>query len=334
MTSLDPKARRLDLGALGTLLIACWLAVSCGGPPPLPPAAARLNDAAAEALARGQLDAAARQLELALEYQPTFVEALTNLGLVELRRGNLVRARQLLQRAQRIDENVAQPHNGLGLLAETLGRRADAGEHYRDALAVDPGFPDARANLARLYYEDGRYNHALEEFEKLQHGAPDRAEGYVGTAESLLALGRVRDAAVVLERARSHFGELPGLRIAEGRRLLLDNQLQAAAQQLLPLAGRTDRFGVQALAWLSVVELARGAPEQAVGAARLALAHDPEHALATYALANALVQLEANDAEVWLNRAQELNPGLPQPNYNSPAGRTPDARRDTTQRVP
>jgi len=76
-----------------------WLA-GCAGAAPLPPKAVLLNQAGADALARGDLETADARLSLALEYSPHFVEALVNQGLVELQRGNFERARELITRAR------------------------------------------------------------------------------------------------------------------------------------------------------------------------------------------------------------------------------------------
>jgi Flp pilus assembly protein TadD len=111
----------------------------------------------------GDLEAANARFSLALEHAPHFVEALTNQGLVELERGNTARARQLFERARRLNPDVAQPHHALGVLAEQEQRRDEAAARYREALAVDPGFAPARANLARLLFEGGRLEEAREQ---------------------------------------------------------------------------------------------------------------------------------------------------------------------------
>src|SRR6476659_10145728 len=74
------------------LLIA--FGVGCASVPPLPPRAIELNRHGAAALAAGDLSAAEARLSVAIEYSPRFTEAWVNLGDVELRRGNLQRARK------------------------------------------------------------------------------------------------------------------------------------------------------------------------------------------------------------------------------------------------
>src|SRR4051812_49426977 len=93
------------------------LATGCAGTAPLAKKAVALKHAWAEAMAKGALETAEARFALALEYPPQFVEALTNLGLLEMQRGNLARARLELERARRINPDLAQPHHGLGVLA-------------------------------------------------------------------------------------------------------------------------------------------------------------------------------------------------------------------------
>ena len=75
-------------------LLAILAVLGCAGQAPLPPKAVLLNETGAAALAAGDLVTADARLSLALEYSPHFVEALVNLGLVEVARtdGNMVPA--------------------------------------------------------------------------------------------------------------------------------------------------------------------------------------------------------------------------------------------------
>jgi len=92
--------------------------LGCASQPPLPAAAIALNDEGIASLAAGNLEIAGARFKLALEYNPRFVEALCNLALVELELGNFSRAKQLLMRSRRINEDIAQPHHALGVLSQ------------------------------------------------------------------------------------------------------------------------------------------------------------------------------------------------------------------------
>lgn len=276
----------------------CVLLVSlgCAATAPLPAAALELSRSGAEALAAGDLEVADARLSLALEYSPSFVEALVNLALVETERGNFARARKLLRRAARLNPDVAQPHHGLGLLAERERRPDRAAESYREALRVDPGFAPARANLGRLLFDAGQLEAARITFQKLAEVAPDEPDGPIGLAETLLRLGRRAQAEAITQAALARFPEHPGLRLLIARERLRGGRPGDAVTVLLSLASRRDEYGAAALAWLATAELARGRPRHAVGAARKALALEPDHPVAVATLTRALALIGASGA--------------------------------------
>ena len=283
---------------------------ACAGTAPLPPKALALNEAGVAALAAGDLETADARFSLALEYNPKFVDALTNQGLVELQRGNFERARQLLTRARRLNPDVAQPHHALGVLAERERRPDLASRDYYEALRVDPGFAPSRANLAHLLYDGGLYEDALLQFRRLVEVAPELSAARVGLAASLLHLERVPEARVVIENALTTDPDDPELAILAARLELRRGEFEAAIARLGPLTHTRSELAVHALAWLAATELARGRPEAAVRAAERAIALCPDDALASYALGISLKKLGDPSAQRWLERASALSPGV------------------------
>ena len=291
------------------LLLAVLAGCSAGAP--LPPAAATLNAAGVEALAHGDLETADARLSLALEYSPRFVEALVNLGLVELERGNFTRARLLFERARRTNPDMAQPHHALGVLAERERRPDRASAHYYEALRVDPGFAPARDNLARVLFAGGLVEEALVQYQRLVELVPDEPRAAAGLVETLVRLRRFDEADRRLESARKKSPETPELVLLEARRALREGRVTAALDALAPLVERHDELGARALGFLAMAELAQQKPEQAAVAARRALALVPEDAVATYALALALGTLGSPDARAWVRRARRTTPSDP-----------------------
>lgn len=293
-------------------LLVSAACVACGSGAALPPKAVAHNHDGALAMQSGDLETAGTRFNLALEYNPDFIEALANLANVEIQRGNFDRARQLLLRARRLNPDFSQAHHGLGVLAEREHRRDEASNHYREALAVDPGFAEARANLARLLYEAGHYEHALEQFQKLLEVAPRNVLGHQGTAATLLSLGRLEESLDALARGTVEHPEDPELQVLYGRVALQLGDLETAKERLTPVAAGRDGAAALALAWLAVLELAADRPRYALGAARKALALEPHQPVANYALAVAAARVKDPDAAVWLERALQLNPGNPE----------------------
>jgi Flp pilus assembly protein TadD len=261
-----------------------WI-VACASTAPLAPKAIELNAAGAEAIARGDLSAAEASLSVALEYSPRFVDAWVNLGYVELRRANFDQARRDFLRARELNQDIPAPHHALGLLADREGFGAAAEEHYRAALKVDPGFAPARANLARRLFARGQYENAREQFERLVQVAPDEIEGWTGDAETLLQLGRERQAESVVARARDRFGDAPPLMLLVARQRMQRGQWYEAEALLAPLIGGLDRNrACVAWAWIAVARAARGDSTGASEAAHASLSIDPDDAVARYAL--------------------------------------------------
>jgi protein O-GlcNAc transferase len=283
---------------------------ACAGTAPLPPKALALNEAGVAALAAGDLETADARFGLALEYNPNFVEALTNQGLVELERGNFERARQLIARARRLNPDVAQPHHALGVLAERERRPDLASRNYYEALRVDPGFAPSRANLAHLLYNGGLYEDALLQFKRLVEVAPDVIAAHTGLAATLLHLERVTEASEVIENALAAAPDDPELAILAARLEIRRGQFEAAILRLSPLTHERSELAVHALAWLAAAELAGGRPERAVSAAERAIALVPDDALASYALGISLKKLGDPAAQRWLERASALSPGV------------------------
>ncbi len=282
----------------------------CAGSAPLPAKALELNRAGVDALAAGDLETADARFSLALEYNPSFVDALTNQGLVELQRGNFERARQLLTRARRLNPDVAQPHHALGVLAERERRPDLASRDYYEALKVDPGFAPSRANLAHLLYDGGRYEDALVQFKRLIEVAPGAVEAYAGLAATLLHLERVSEASEVIERALAAAPNDPELNILAARLEIRHGEYEAASARLTPLTSEHTDLAVHALAWLAAAELAAGHPSEAAQHAERAIALAPDDALASYALGISLKKLGDPGAEQWLSRASALSPGV------------------------
>lgn len=285
----------------------CW---ACAGSAPLPAKALALNEAGVSALAAGDLETADARFSLALEYNPNFVDALTNQGLVELQRGNFERARQLLIRARRLNPDVAQPHHALGVLAERERRPDLASRNYYEALRVDPGFAPARANLAHLLYDGGRFEDALVQFKRLIEVAPDAVEARAGLASTLLHLERVSEASAVIADALVVFPDSAELSVLAARLEIRRGAFEEAVARLSPLTHEHTDLAVQALAWLAAAELARGRPSAAVESAERAIALAPDDPLASYALGIGLQKLGDPAATRWLERASALSPGV------------------------
>lgn len=280
--------------------------MGCASATPLAPKALELNRLGVEALSQGDLTTAEARFAVALEYHPRFVEALVNLGLTELSRGNHPRARQLFDRAARINEHLPHPHHGKGALADKEGRGKQAADHYREALKVDPGFVPARANLGRLYFDAGMFEDARDQFQKLMEVAPKEDAGPAGLVEALWALGRGDEAEGVLRAAEKRIGFTPRLGLLRGRALLLAGDARHARAVLERVVSNPGDGKTAAQTWCALAELADGDVAEAEGRIDRALREAPHDPLATRVLAMILEQKGDASAKAYRLRSLEL----------------------------
>jgi tetratricopeptide (TPR) repeat protein len=273
--------------------VAVLACVGCASVPPLPPKALELNRDGAAALAAGDLGIAEARLALALEYSPRFTEAWINMGYVELRRGELARARKDFVKARDLNPDLPAPHHALGVLADRRDLEREAEAHYRQALKVDPGFVPARVNLARRLFQRGAFDEAREQFLRLTQVEPEVPAGYLGLAECLLRLDREADADDVIHRARTRFGDTPELVMLVARQLLRRSAFAEAEGILAPLTADADLpRAAAAWAWIGVARLGRGDRAGARDAAREALAMDGSDAVAAEVARSAADRVE------------------------------------------
>ena len=231
------------LAAVSLLILS-----GCSTVPPLPPKAAEMNRAGAEALANGDYELASARLHVAIEYSPSFTEAWVNLGLVEMKRGDLKEAMKDLAKARSLNPDLPAPHHALGVVDEYRNKPEGAEKHYRAALKVDPGFGASRANLGRLLFARGAFEEAREQFLRLSEVAPNEIAGFAGLVESLLRLGRELEADEVLAKARAHFGDTEEFLLLYGRQLLRRGAARDAEDVFATVTGGSER-GRQAAAW-------------------------------------------------------------------------------------
>lgn len=179
---------------------------------------------------QGNDELAARAYTMALDAKPDYAKVLEARGLIYLAHEENERALADLTRAAEIGPDSWQAHNGLGLLADRAGNHDVAIGHYDKALALNPnsgailnnrgysqllahkylgaeidlrmaaethGHKQAWVNLGTLYARLGRYDLAVEAFEKV---LPE-AEAFNKVAEASIQKGDYTTAETLLEQA-------------------------------------------------------------------------------------------------------------------------------------
>ncbi len=125
---------------------------------------------AARALAEAMsadLDAAAKVAAGGVARHPTSAGLANNAGVVLERKGDLIGARELYDRAFELDSTLPQASKNLGDLLYRDGRYEDAAEAYERALRVEPQLgDDAYAKLGNVYYKRRDRKRAIEMWQR------------------------------------------------------------------------------------------------------------------------------------------------------------------------
>lgn len=88
-------------------------------------------------------------------------------GTTNLQQGRRAEALEDFRRAVAFDPTSTMAHRLLASTFAALGRTEEAVRAYRQALDVDPSFVDARNDLAKLLMQDGRWAEAETEFRRV-----------------------------------------------------------------------------------------------------------------------------------------------------------------------
>ena len=167
--------------------------------PALPAAAAdlapRLLKTALAAHKAGRMEEAAAGYRRVLALAPGNGDGLHLLGLTALSNGR-VEAAALLARAVRMQDDRAAFHNSLGELHRTHQRLAMAIACLRRAAALDPGYAEARINLAKLLGAAG--GRSAEQAARL---APGLCDSWRALGHTALDRGHNGDAVAAYRRA-------------------------------------------------------------------------------------------------------------------------------------
>jgi Tfp pilus assembly protein PilF len=150
-------------------------------------------------LKRGKLTEARGWLEAAVQEDPSYVEALSNVGSVYVRVRNWEAADEALTKATRLAPGFAAAWLNLGGAQRGSKRFADAERSWKKALELDERMAEAHYNLGIMYLEnplEGRdriemLGQAIDQFNDFKKRVPAGEAGpdvekYIGEARTLI----------------------------------------------------------------------------------------------------------------------------------------------------
>ena len=169
--------------------------------------AASYTAAGEREMAAGDLDAALRAFQQALEQDPDYTDAYLGIGDVYQKRGNLNAAAERYADARRLSPGRFETNYKLGLTYHLLQRVRDAVDLYLTALTVDPYNFEANANLATAYLQLDQPEAALPYAERAVRLNPESQPAYANLGAIYASMGRPEDA-VIAYRNAADLGQL------------------------------------------------------------------------------------------------------------------------------
>lgn len=143
----------------------------------------------------GDLDKAADAYREVMAADAQHADAVTNLGEVLYRQGDVAGAIALHELAVRLKPGCAIVWNNLGVALNTAGRAAEAFAAYETATARDPQNAIALSNYADALTQTGDYDGAVVRLQKALWLKPDYAEAHCNLGMAFWGMGRL-DAAI------------------------------------------------------------------------------------------------------------------------------------------
>ena len=139
-------------------------------------------------------DAAARDLDEAIEQAPTWAAAHFERGKLWLRRDDMERARESFQKAASLMPRFASAWSNLGATLGELDRPEEALAAFQRALACDPASAQTHNNIGVVSRELGKLPESEAAFRRVLELAPDLAFGYYNLGHTLFLQGRYQAA--------------------------------------------------------------------------------------------------------------------------------------------
>ncbi|MCC6194792.1 MAG: tetratricopeptide repeat protein [Burkholderiales bacterium] len=234
-------------------------------------------------LSMGRLEVAEAELRKAIEIDPGADSAHVNLALVLRERGNAAAAEAELSRALSLNPQNIEAHNNLGSLCKDGGRLDEAESHYRAALSLRPHHASIWQNLGAVSVARGDWGGAVISFQAATQADPSAADAWSGLGFALVRAGRVGDAEAACRQALSLRPDSPDTLV--NLALVLKSQHDfVAAEEVCRRAIEIDPTHSGVWAQLGTVRQADGNVVDAEACYRRAIELDPEMHGARYNL--------------------------------------------------
>ena len=147
----------------------------------------------------GAYDRALEQAHQLLIKRSSDANALSELALTHLAKGEVDTAELLIGEARKADPKSAGAERTAGLIALKKGDDAEAFRHFTRATELDPGDTTARLNIGTVMLQAGVYDKARQQFEAVTEVNPDDVAALLGLAAARRGLAKKDDTAAYSE---------------------------------------------------------------------------------------------------------------------------------------
>lgn len=148
--------------------VVIFITMGCAGSHPTPREAVDINRQGVAHLLRGDRTHAEAAFRLALEYDPMFAEAATNLATAAFAEGRIEEALARFSYVTEIAPDLPVAWCNWGGALANSGRADEAEEKLVEGLRIDPGTMLCREALIDLYQRQGRAREARAHALRLQ----------------------------------------------------------------------------------------------------------------------------------------------------------------------
>jgi len=154
-------------------------------------------------LAQGDTDASARHAQAALNVDPVSPDANASMAANQAATGKLEEALSSYEKALQGDPKHAAAHRGKGNVLLKLGKLDAAIQSFNKALIIEPDFAEIYRDLGLVYLELGRYHEAAENSRKALALNPQYPSAQNNLGMALMSLGNLLEAEKYYEAALS-----------------------------------------------------------------------------------------------------------------------------------
>ncbi len=174
-----------------------------------PPTVLKEFEAGMKSEQRGEMDAAIRHYQVAIQQAPDFYPAHNNLGIRQLQKGNMKEAEEEFRRVLELNPNSPQACFNLGNVLYLTRRYDEAKRMLEDGLRREPTSAMGYYLLGSVLVRLGDMNGAEERFKVAREFDPKMSQVPIALATLYLQTGRQREASEMFESFLRQFPKDP-----------------------------------------------------------------------------------------------------------------------------